>query len=48
MIFRKVTVIWHANGVPGFLPIEFLTKFNRQEPAKKFFVSKTSFVSEEL
>ena len=48
MIFRKVTVIWHANGVRGFLPIEFLTKFNRQEPTAKIFVREFVFVSEEL
>ena len=47
MIFRKVTVIWHALGVRGFLPIEFLTKFNRQEPTAKIFVRKTIFVTEE-
>ena len=40
MIFRKLTIIWHALGVRGFLPIEFLTKFNRQEPRQKFSYAK--------
>ena len=48
MIFRKLTIIWHANGVRGFLPIEFGQEFNRQEPATKIFVRKIVFVSEEL
>ena len=40
MIFRKLTIIWHALGVRGFLPIEFLTRFDRQEPRQKFSYAK--------
>jgi len=49
MIFRKLTIIWHALGVRGFLPIEFLTKFNRQEPTlKKQLVDNFKMINDRL